>query len=124
MIIVVGFDPMVLWILLPVATFGSAYIAKVASFAAGQAAFTMLLLITFNLIAPTGWRVGLVRIEDVVVGCLACIVVSLLLWPRGARRRCPPRSQQAVRCAHAICWPPSSVSLAALRKGTTIASSC
>jgi hypothetical protein len=83
-IMVVGFDPMVLWILLPVATFGSAYIAKVASFAAGQAAFTMMLLIIFNLIAPTGWRVGLIRIEDVVVGCLACVVVSLLLWPRGA----------------------------------------
>jgi uncharacterized membrane protein YccC len=84
LITVVGVDPVVLWILLPIAVFVSAYVPEVASFAAGQAAFTMMVLIIFNLIAPTGWRVGLIRIEDVVVGCLVGVVVSLLLWPRGA----------------------------------------
>ncbi|MDH6195725.1 hypothetical protein M2272_002365 [Mycobacterium frederiksbergense] len=80
----VGVDPVVLWILLPLVAFGSAYVPEVGSFIAGQAAFTMMVLINFNLIVPTGWRVGLIRIEDVVVGALVGIVVSLLLWPRGA----------------------------------------
>ncbi|KHO20363.1 fusaric acid resistance protein [Mycolicibacterium setense] len=79
-----GVDPVVMWILLPLVAFGSAYVPKVGSFIAGQAAFTMMVLINFNLIAPTGWRVGLVRVEDVVVGALVGIVASVLLWPRGA----------------------------------------
>ncbi len=81
----VGVDPIVMWILLPVVAFGSAFVPEVASFIAGQAAFTMMVLIIFNLIAPTGWRVGLIRVEDVIVGALVGIVVSVLLWPRGAR---------------------------------------
>jgi uncharacterized membrane protein YccC len=81
---VLGVDPVVLWILLPIVAFGSAYVPEVASFVAGQAAFTMLVLINFNLIVPTGWQVGLIRVEDVVVGALVGIVVSVLLWPRGA----------------------------------------
>jgi hypothetical protein len=79
-----GVDPVVLWILLPIVAFGSAYVPEVASFVAGQAAFTMMVLINFNLIVPTGWQVGLIRVEDVVVGALVGIVVSILLWPRGA----------------------------------------
>ena len=54
-----GVDPVVLWILLPLVAFGSAYVPEVASFVAGQAAFTMMVLINFNLIVPTGWQVGL-----------------------------------------------------------------
>ncbi|MDT5009200.1 MAG: hypothetical protein QOH57_817, partial [Mycobacterium sp.] len=84
LITVVGVDPMVLWPLLPLLVFASAYVPEVASFTAAQAAFTMMVLVIFNLIVPTGWRVGLVRIEDVVVGALVGLVVSLLLWPRGA----------------------------------------
>jgi uncharacterized membrane protein YccC len=79
-----GVDPVVLWILLPIVAFGSAYVPEVYSFVAGQAAFTMMVLINFNLIVPTGWKVGLVRVEDVVVGALVGIAVSVLLWPRGA----------------------------------------
>jgi uncharacterized membrane protein YccC len=79
-----GVDPVVLWILLPIVAFGSAYVPEVYSFVAGQAAFTMMVLINFNLIVPTGWQVGLIRVEDVVVGALVGIMVSILLWPRGA----------------------------------------
>jgi uncharacterized membrane protein YccC len=79
-----GVDPVVLWTLLPIVAFGSAYVPEVASFVAGQAAFTMLVLINFNLIVPMGWKVGLIRVEDVVVGAMVGIVVSVLLWPRGA----------------------------------------
>lgn len=79
-----GVEPVVMWLALPVVAFGSAYVPEVASFVAGQAMFTMMVLIIFNLIVPTGWSVGLIRVEDVVVGALVGIVVSVLLWPRGA----------------------------------------
>jgi uncharacterized membrane protein YccC len=84
LIAVVGVEPAVLWTLLPVAIFAAAYVPRVASFAAGQAAFTMTVLIILNVIAPTGWRLGLVRIEDITAGAAVAVVVSVLLWPRGA----------------------------------------
>src|SRR6202022_3836137 len=56
----------------------------VVSFAGGQAAFTLTLVILFNIIAPTGWRVGLVRIEDVAIGAGGSLAVGVLFWPRGA----------------------------------------
>ena len=83
LIVLVGTGPVVLWLLLPAAVFLSAFVPEVVSFAAGQAAFTVTVLILFNLLQPTGWRVGLVRVEDVAVGCLAAGIVALLLWPRG-----------------------------------------
>jgi len=54
------------------------------SFAAGQAAFTVVLVLLFNIIAPTGWSVGLIRIEDIALGCAVSLVVGALFWPRGA----------------------------------------
>jgi len=93
-----GVDPVVLWILLPIVAFGSAYVPEVASFVAGQAAFTMMVLINFNLIVPTGWQVGLIRVEDVVVGALVGIVVSVLLWPRGATAA----ASKAIESARAV----------------------
>ena len=84
LITVLGVDPPVLWMLLPILVFASAYVPEVASFTAAQAAFTMMVLVVFNLIVPLGWRVGLVRVEDVAVGALAGLVVSVMLWPRGA----------------------------------------
>ena len=41
-------------------------------------------MILFNILQPAGWRVGLVRIEDVAIGCAVSLVVGLLFWPRGA----------------------------------------
>jgi uncharacterized membrane protein YccC len=79
-----GIDPVVMWTVLPIVAFGSAYVPEVASFVAGQAMFTMMVLIIFNLIAPSGWQVGLIRVQDVVFGAAVGIVVSVLLWPRGA----------------------------------------
>lgn len=81
---VLGVDPAVMWMLLPVVAFGSAYVPEIGSFAASQAAFTMMVLIVFNLIVPTGWKVGLIRVEDIVVGAMVGALVSILLWPRGA----------------------------------------
>ena len=35
-------------------------------------------------IQPVGWRVGLLRVEDIALGCAVSLVVGLLFWPRGA----------------------------------------
>ena len=43
-----------------------------------------MLVILFNIIAPAGWQVGLLRVEDVAIGCAVSLVVGLLFWPRGA----------------------------------------
>jgi uncharacterized membrane protein YccC len=80
----VGVQPAVLWSLIPVAIFSAAYIPRVASFTAGQAALTVMVLIVYNIIVPTGWRAGLLRIEDVAAGAVVAIIAALLLWPRGA----------------------------------------
>jgi hypothetical protein len=80
----VGTHPAVLWLLLPVAIVMSGTAPSMVSFAAGQAGFTVVVIILFNIIAPSGWRVGLTRIEDVAIGCGVSIVVGLLFWPRGA----------------------------------------
>jgi len=73
-----------LWALLPVAVLVSGAAPSMISFAAGQAGFTVVVIILFNIIDPTGWRVGLTRIEDVAIGCAVSVVVGLLFWPRGA----------------------------------------
>jgi uncharacterized membrane protein YccC len=83
-ILAVGTDTTVLWIVLPVAVLVASYAPGVAPFAAGQAAFTAMLLILYNLLLPVGWRVGVVRVEDIAAGCAISLVVGALFWPRGA----------------------------------------
>ena len=73
-----------LWAVLPVAILVAAYAPRAISFAAGQAGFTVVLIVLFNLIQPTGWEIGLVRIEDVAIGFAVSLGVGLLFWPRGA----------------------------------------
>jgi uncharacterized membrane protein YccC len=80
----IGTSPDVLWPLLPVAILIAAFSPEAISFAVGQAAFTVVIIILFNIIAPAGWRIGVLRIEDVAIGCLAGVVAGLLFWPRGA----------------------------------------
>jgi uncharacterized membrane protein YccC len=84
--VLAGNHPAVMWVALPLAVFLAAYAATTVGFIASQAAFTINLIIIFNLISPAGWQVGLVRIEDVAIGASISVLVGLLLWPRGARR--------------------------------------
>jgi uncharacterized membrane protein YccC len=74
----------VLWFLLPVAVLVAGAAPAAISFAAGQAGFTVMVIVLFNILVPTGWTVGLVRVEDVALGCAVSVAVGLLLWPRGA----------------------------------------
>jgi uncharacterized membrane protein YccC len=83
LIIAIGTDSTALWVALPIAVFVAAYAPGTAPFAVGQAAFTVTVAILFNLLAPVGWKVGVLRIEDVALGCTVSVVVGLLFWPRG-----------------------------------------
>jgi uncharacterized membrane protein YccC len=80
----IGTDTTLLWVLLPVSILLAGLAPAAVSFGAGQAAFTLTVLIIFNILRPVGWSLGLVRIEDVALGCAVSLVVGLLLWPRGA----------------------------------------
>jgi uncharacterized membrane protein YccC len=84
LVIGIGTHESVLWAVLPVAVLLAAYAPRAISFAAGQAGFTVVLFVLFNIIQPVGWSVGVVRIEDVAIGFAISLVVGLLFWPRGA----------------------------------------
>jgi uncharacterized membrane protein YccC len=84
LVLAIGSAPTALWIALPIAVLVTGYAPGTAPFAVGQAAFTITVIVLFNLLAPAGWRVGLVRVQDVVLGCAVSLIVGVLFWPRGA----------------------------------------
>jgi len=84
LVIGIGSHEAVLWGVLPVAVLLGAYAPRAISFAAGQAGFTVVLFVLFNIIQPVGWSVGVVRVEDVATGFAISLGVGLLFWPRGA----------------------------------------
>jgi uncharacterized membrane protein YccC len=84
LLIAIGTNTALLWIVLPFACLLTAYAPRAVSFTAGQAGFTVAILVLFDLIAPTGWQVGLIRLVDVSIGFAISLVVGLLFWPRGA----------------------------------------
>jgi uncharacterized membrane protein YccC len=83
LLVAIGANSDVLWAVLPVALFVAAYTPGTAPFALGQAAFTVVVAVLFNLLQPVGWKVGVLRIEDVAIGCAVSVVVGVLFWPRG-----------------------------------------
>jgi uncharacterized membrane protein YccC len=80
----VAVEPVVLWLLVPVTVFASTYLPRFLSFAAAQAVGALNLLTILSLTIPAGWRVGLLRVEDIALGAAVGMGASLLLWPRGA----------------------------------------
>ena len=81
-----GNHTVVMWIAMPIVIFFASYAAGAIGFVAGQAAFSVTVIVIFNLLSPAGWQVGLVRIEDVALGTGISVAAGVLLWPRGARR--------------------------------------
>ena len=79
----IGTSPAALWTALPFAVFIAAYAPGTAPFAVGQAAFTVTVALLFNLLVPVGWSVGLVRVEDVAIGCAVSVLFGAMFWPRG-----------------------------------------
>jgi uncharacterized membrane protein YccC len=74
----------VLWILLPIAILIAGIAPAAISFAAGQAAFTVVLVVLFNIGQDPNWHIVLFRIQDIGIGCGVSLLVALFFWPRGA----------------------------------------
>jgi uncharacterized membrane protein YccC len=83
LLLAIGNGSTALWVALPVTVLVASYAPGTAPFVVGQAAFTVTVAILFNLLAPVGWKVGVVRIEDVAIGCAVSVAVGVLFWPRG-----------------------------------------
>jgi len=83
LLVAIGAGSTALWAVLPVAIFLAAYAPGTAPFWVGQAAFTVTVAVLFNLLAPVGWIVGIVRVEDVALGTAVSLLVGLAVWPRG-----------------------------------------
>jgi uncharacterized membrane protein YccC len=80
----IGTGQTALWIAFPLAILIAAYAPGTMPFTVGQAAFTIVIFVLFNLLVPVGWKVGVLRVEDVALGCAVSAVVGVLFWPRGA----------------------------------------
>ncbi|MGH3278404.1 MAG: FUSC family protein [Trebonia sp.] len=79
----IGTGPGALWAALTVAVLIAGYAPGTTPFLIGQAAFTVTIVVLYNVIQPVGWTVGLLRIEDVAIGCAVSLVVGAAFWPRG-----------------------------------------
>ena len=84
LVVLIGTNSTVLWALLPFVVLLAGLAPAAVSYAAGQAAFTLTLLILFNILQPAGAKIGVVRIEDIALGSAVSLAVGLLFWPRGA----------------------------------------
>jgi uncharacterized membrane protein YccC len=84
LISLIGTTPTALWVALPITVLIASYAPGAAPFEVGQAAFTVLVSVLFNLIVPVGSQIEVVRIEDVALGCAVSLAVGFLFWPRGA----------------------------------------
>jgi uncharacterized membrane protein YccC len=84
LLLAIGTGQTSLWVALPLAVLVAAYAPGTTPFLVGQAAFTVTIVVLFNLLVPVGWKVGLLRVEDVAIGCGVSVLVGLLFWPRGA----------------------------------------
>ncbi|MBF9066982.1 FUSC family protein [Streptacidiphilus sp. NEAU-YB345] len=80
----IGHHGTVLWFLLPVAILLAGIAPAAISFTAGQAAFTVTLVILFNIGQNPDWQIALLRVQDIALGCAVSVVVALFFWPRGA----------------------------------------
>ncbi len=102
LLVAIGSSEIALWAVLPVALFVSAYAPGTAPFAVGQAAFTVTVAVLFNLLAPVGWKVGILRIEDVAIGCAVSVLVGFAFWPRGVASVVGDDLADAYRAAAAL----------------------
>ena len=101
-LVALGHHLSLLWAVLPVAVLLAGVAPSAISFAAGQAGFTVAVVIIFNILDPVGVKVGLVRVEDVAIGVAVSTVVGLLFWPRGAGTELARTLSEAY--AGAVAW--------------------
>ncbi len=86
LILAIGSDTTALWVALPIVVLVASYAPGTFPFAIGQAFFTVTISILFNILVPVGWKVGVVRLEDVAIGAGVSAIVGAFFWPRGASK--------------------------------------
>lgn len=79
---VVGMDVGLLWVIFVISVLGIGAVPPIGGVVWGQAAFSVAVIVLFNILEPVGWRTGLVRVENVAIGALVAGVVALIFWPR------------------------------------------
>lgn len=82
LVILIGSDVTALWVALPIAVLIAAYTPGTFPFAIGQAFFTVTISILYNILVPVGWKVGVIRLEDVAIGAGVSAIVGAFLAPR------------------------------------------
>ncbi len=88
-------------VVLPFAVFAGVAAGSVG-LVAGQAAFTVMIVVLFNLAKPGAWELPLLRVEDVAIGAATGIAIGLAIWPRGARAQVRRALAELVRAATAL----------------------
>ena len=86
---------------LPIVIFLAFYTATVVNFIVGQACFTVLIVVLFNILQPLGWKIGLLRLEDVAAGAGVGVAIGLLIWPRGASGQLKGALADLLECGRA-----------------------
>ena len=83
--LVIVASPVVLWILLPLVTFMSAWTSGAVGFFFGQVSISTLVLVALGILNwPPQASVGFARIEDILLGSFVALTVGALMWRHGA----------------------------------------
>jgi uncharacterized membrane protein YccC len=88
-----------LWLLLPLTTFLAAWVPGAVGLGSGQAAFTVFVVVLFDLAAPSGTQTAVIRLETVATGIAVAVAAGFLFWPRGPETSLGPITARLYRAA-------------------------
>ena len=77
----------------------------------GQAAFTIFVVVLFNLAAPAGAQTAVLRLETVATGIVVAVVSGFVFWPRGPQASLGPIAGRLYRASAATLRTVSADSL-------------
>jgi uncharacterized membrane protein YccC len=100
-----------LWVLLPFVVFLSAWAPGAIGLGSGQAAFTVFVVVLFNLAAPAGAQTAVLRLETVATGIVVAVVSGFVFWPRGPQASLGPIAARLYRASAATVRTVSADSL-------------
>lgn len=99
LIMLVGANTAVWWVLLPIVLFACAYTPGTFSLATGQAGFSLAVIVLFSLMFPATLLTAELRLLDVAIGLSVSLVISAVMWPRGVVATLHRRMTDAVTAA-------------------------
>ncbi|MDP3972760.1 MAG: FUSC family protein [Candidatus Nanopelagicales bacterium] len=87
------------WVLLPIVAAFAAYAPGALSQLAGQAAFTLFVIVFFAIVLGPQFQTSEFRVIDVGLGLVASLIMSALLWPRGVNAQVVVGLRKAMQAA-------------------------